>query len=254
MSTQSDRYHVQLERIELTAPPPWIKADIRDEVFHDAGWHRQEVSILETDLAVRVAQAFEQHTWVSKVTRVEKRSQASLHVELEYRRPVAMVEVDYDGKGGLLPVDASGVLLPPQDFTAEAAITYPRITVDYTGPSGSIGTSWGDQRVVEAAKIAGLLIDHWQQTGLYRIVALDKGQSSSLNPTVYELRTRENRRVKWGNAPSSKNADETPAEQKVVKLLRYIQQNGKLDGHGEDQPLDLNGELSLSTRPSDSLR
>ena len=90
IAPQSQNYEVSLERIQLNSPPAWIKADIPSEVFHDAGWHEQPLSILEEDVAVRVAQAFEQHTWISKVTRVEKRSPATLEIDLEYRRPVAM--------------------------------------------------------------------------------------------------------------------------------------------------------------------
>ena len=250
IAPQSQNYEVSLERIQLNAPPTWIKADIPGEVFHDAGWHEQPLSILEEDVAVRVAQAFEQHTWISKVTRVEKRSPATLEIDLEYRRPVAMVEVDYDGQGGLLPVDTVGVLLPPHDFTAEEAITYPRITVDYSGPRGSIGTPWGDDRVIGGAKIASLLVDHWDALGVYRIVAVSSSQPTTIRPITYQLQTRNGKAIEWGHAPANESAGETPGKEKVVKLLRYVQQHGKLSDDADSPPLDLRGNHEISSRPS----
>ena len=246
VSSRPETYQVALEKIHLNEAPPWIRTDIRNEVFHDAGWHEQPLSILDPDLTVRVAQAFEQHTWVEGVTRVEKRSPAALDIELKYRRPVAMVEVDYQGSGGLLPVDTGGVLLPPDDFTPEQAVTFPRITVDYPGPSGSIGTSWGDDRVVGAAAIASALIDYWSDLGFYRIVAIVDSGSSNSAAATYELQTRNGQRLTWGRAPGREMAGETPSDQKIVKLLRYLQQHGLPDEDSDFSELNLVGEVSLS--------
>ncbi len=140
-----EQYLVRVENLEVSPQPAWITSDVREEVYFDAGWEKQPPSILETDLAVRVAQAFEQNTWVAKVGQVTKHHPSRVVVQLEYRRPVAMVEVDYQGEAGLLPVDGEGILLPPDNFTADEAVAFPRITVDYTGPQGSIGTPWGDE-------------------------------------------------------------------------------------------------------------
>jgi len=248
VSSHPQRYRVELENVLVTDPPAWVKADVRSEVFHDAGWHEQPLSILENDLTVRVAQAFEQHTWVAKVSRVRKQSPATVKVELQYRRPVAMVEVDYQGRGGLLPVDAEGVLLPPEDFTPEEAVDFPRITVDYSGPSGSIGTSWGDDRVAGAAKIAAVLIEPWQDWGLYRIVAQRTGEPSSRSPPSYELHTRDRTRVLWGSAPGDEAMGEATAEQKVVRLARYVEEHGPLDGKDSPAEIDVRSAQELSVR------
>ena len=249
ISSQSDKYIVSSDRMQTTQRPAWVKSDVAAEVFQDAGWDSQPLSILEEDLTVRVAQAFEQHTWVAKVTRVTKQSPATVVVDLEYRRPAAMFEVDYQGEGGLLPVDAHGILLPPEDFSVEEAMAFPRITVDYSGPSGSVGTPWGDDRVQGAASIAASFTDHWKALGLYRVVAMPSDKPASVSPTLYELHTRENARVIWGRAPGAEVAGEATAQQKIARLMRYVQQHGPLDDTEAVVEVDLRDAEKISARP-----
>lgn len=244
----SKQYEVGLEGFEVTPQPDWIQADVRAEVFQDAGWAQQPPSILQPELAVRVAQAFEQHTWVSKVTRVTKHHPGRVVVQLQYRRPAAMVEVDYQGTRGLLPVDEEGILLPPENFQPEEAVNYPRITVDYFGPSGSIGTPWGDERVEDGARIAGLLRDDWSALGLYRIVAVGPTDSLTQGPPTFELHSRDGSRVIWGHAPQSETADEATANQKVARLWQYVQDSGKLSGREPPVAVDLREKQDLSSR------
>lgn len=252
LSQQSSKYLVTLASLEVTPQPDWIPTDIRGEVFQDAGWEQKSPSILEPDLTVRVAQAFEQHTWVAKVTRVTKHHPARVVVDLQYRRPVAMVEVDYQGQSGLLPVDTLGVLLPPEDFKPEDAAKFPRITVDYNGPEGSVGTPWGDSRVVGGAAIASLLVGEWQALGLYRIVALT-GRGSSDKPQ-YELHTRSGSRVLWGHAPETELAGEPKALAKCKQLAAYVEQHGSLAALEKPVVIDVRDQHEVSHRQGDSAR
>jgi hypothetical protein len=253
-SQHSEKFLVARDGLQVTPQPTWIPADVCSEVYQDAGWEQKRPSILEPDLTVRVAQAFEQHTWVAKVTRVTKHHPARVVVELQYRRPVAMVEVDYQGKSGLLPVDNLGVLLPPEDFKAEAALKFPRITVDYNGPEGSVGTPWGDARVAGGAAIAGLLIDEWENLGLYRVVALARAGGTSSDAPQYELHTRSGSRVLWGHAPEAETSGEASALQKCRQLAAYVQQNGSLAAIEKPVVIDVRQEQELSVRPEDSTR
>ena len=45
------------ENVQIPAAPPWIRSDIKAEVFRDASL--AEASALETDLTPRIAHAFE---------------------------------------------------------------------------------------------------------------------------------------------------------------------------------------------------
>jgi len=78
--------------------PEWIHCDLRAEIFRSAALDGP-LSIMDEDLAERIAVACALHPWVARVRSVRKYHPARVVVELDYRRPVLMVEVT----GGLLP-------------------------------------------------------------------------------------------------------------------------------------------------------
>ncbi len=241
--TASEEYFVLPEQIEVTAAPKWVHTDVKAEVLRDGGLTR--LSLLDKQLTIKVAQAFSGHHWVEKVIRVSKHQPPRLVVELVYRRPVGMVEVVLQSQPGLLPVDASGVLLPPSDFSADQAHEYLRIAVPNTTPAGAVGTAWGDPRVVGAARIASLLQDSWKTLGLHHILA--NRPDSPVKPLplldgpTYELFTRGGTRILWGPAPAAGNAVEmTNALKKVSRLLAHAKtNNGSLDTGRPSAVIDL---------------
>ena len=215
---QQGDYLVEIEDVVIPPQPEWIHADVQAEVFRDAGWHDHPPSILDEELTVKVAQAFELHTWVAEVTRVRKRHPPQVDVELTYRQPTAMVEVDYQGQAGLLPVDAEGVLLPPDNFTALEARAFPRIVADHSGPRGPVGTPWGDRRVWAAAKVINVVKPKWQAWDLYRVVALDDPSGLANQEPTCEILTRGGTRIVWGHAPGHESGREPTADAKFAKL------------------------------------
>jgi hypothetical protein len=241
--TQSEEYFVLPENIEVTPPPKWVKTDVKAEVVRDGGLTR--LPLLDRQLTIKVAQAFEAHPWVERVSRVRKLSHpARLTVELNYRQPVAMVEVMLQGRPGLLPVDKSGVLLPPHDFTEDQIQDYLRISAPETTPAGKVGNPWGDPRVQGGARIAALLQNSWKTLGLHRIVASRPDSvpkpPQPLDAPTYELFTRGGQRIIWGTAPNADNAaDATTALKKVSRLLVLAKTNGGLDAGQPPQEIDL---------------
>jgi hypothetical protein len=148
----SSEYCVGLEQIEITPLPGWIHSDIRADVFRGPRFDGP-LSVMDNDLVDRVRDAFSQHPWVAKVSRVEKKYPASVKVELVYRLPVCVVKVP----GGVLAVDAEGVVLPSEDFTPGEAARYPQVIDVDRKPVGPAGRHWGDARVVGGAEIAAAL-------------------------------------------------------------------------------------------------
>jgi hypothetical protein len=68
---------------------------VRAEVIRDGSL--TGLSLLDPQLTVKVFQAFAAHSWVENVSRVSKHppgGRAGVVVEMTYRKPVAMVEVD----------------------------------------------------------------------------------------------------------------------------------------------------------------
>jgi len=243
--SRSPEYQVRAENIEITPLPPWIHSDVKAEALRDGSL--TDLSLLDRQLAVKIARAFSMHTWVQDVRRVSKQtatnSPTRVVVELVYRKPVAMVEVVIQGRGGLLPIDANGYLLPTSDFSAEQATRgYLRISIPNAMPAGQVGTAWGDPRVHGAARIAALLDGHWKKLGLYRIGIIPPKDSSSSPETKYMLLTREGTQIVWGKAPDAKNpADVKIAQQKVAHLLAYVQSHGPLDSADQSEEINLTG-------------
>ena len=109
---------LRVDQISVTQQPTWIKADVRGEAFRDGSLG--ELSSLDHELAYKVFRAFEFHSWVAKVNRVNKGPKGRVDVDLRYRRPVAWVEIPSSmsprDESGILPIDAEAVLLPVTDF------------------------------------------------------------------------------------------------------------------------------------------
>ncbi len=253
--TSQREYQLRPEYIEITPPPPWIQANVHAEVVRDGGL--VGLSILEHQLTVKVAQAFAMHSWVEQVTHVSKQNHpARVTVELKYRRPVAMVEVVVDQQPGLLPVDAHGILLPPQDFSMEQTRDYLRIAVPHAVPSSPVGSPWGQTEVHEAARIAAMFREHWRACGLYRIQLVPAGSADStqIHP-VFELHSRSGAAVIWGWAPDSDDEDEMRnALAKVAKILEYVQAHGSLEDASPGTHLDLREHVPPGARTAERSR
>jgi hypothetical protein len=228
----SAEYQIDPQKIEVTAPPPWIRTNVKAEAVHDASL-AGPLSLLDSHLTVRMASAFAAHPWVARVERVSKRYPSSVEVVLSYRKPVAMVDV----QGGALPVDVDAVILPSGDFEPKSAERYPRIDEIHTAPSGQVGKCWSDPAVVGGVRVAAVLGADWQQLGLARIVPGVRKPARSGFEYEYMLYTRGGTRIDWGRAPSPDGADGSPPSAKLARLRDYVARHGSLDGKDGPQRL-----------------
>lgn len=214
---------LEVEQLSVTPQPEWIHVDVRGEAFRDGSLG--ELSTLDHELTYKVYRAFELHSWVAKVNRVNKSPTGRVDVDLMYRRPVAWVEIpgamSPQNEDGILPIDAEAVLLPPQGFEKDA-MPMLRITIDQLVPWGPVGTPWPDPRVAGAAQLAALVEGNWQEMELYRIaIATPTAGVRSTGQVVYELITRSGHRFIWGSAPGAEVVGEASTTQKI-QLLRQL--------------------------------
>jgi len=218
-------YQLRTADIRINDAPQWIPKDLVSQVITQSRLGTRR-SVLEEGLTKEIAAAFEKHPWVEKVVKVSKAVPARIDVELVYRRPVAMVEIPT----GLLPIDGSGVLLPPTEFTSEDARRYPLITQPKMSPQGAVGTSWGDPQVVAAAKLASALLPHWKEFGLVSIVIPTRiDLRAPLVELVFELHTKGGSHIIWGRAPGVVYPLELSAEQKIGRLEECLTRFGGFD-------------------------
>lgn len=237
---KSDRYLLREEGLEITPLPDWIHTDVRGEVFRSLTFEGP-LSIMDDGLVRRVADAFALHPWVARVLRATKHHPARVKVELEYRRPVGMVEV----AGGLLPVDAEGAWLRSEDFSPVEAAAYPRISSVDSMPVGSVGMRWGDARVVGGAEIAAALADAWSELQLARIVPSPRPQSGEHHS--FDIYTRGGTRILWGLPPAAGLAGAVPAAEKVARLRQFVAAHGTLDGQHQ---IDVRSPRGLELLPA----
>ena len=226
--------------IEIPPYPSWVRTDIRAEAVREGNLLGLPMS--QDDLTLRVAQAFRLHSWVVNVQRVRKQFGNRVLVDLEYRVPVAMVEVpDANQATGLFPVDATGVFLSPNDFMPNSnpvvkIADFPRIRAHGTFPQGMPGTSWGDVRVQRGARLSASLLPVWNRMELALIIA-HRGPTTEhgTEKPEFELRTRKNTVIFWGRAPDDEETAEPHAEKKIAWLADLLQQKGSLDIAAADQ-------------------
>lgn len=244
----SPEYRLDPQLVEITPPPEWIRADIRADVFRDPSLDGP-LSILDADLAERIARAFARHPWVAKVVRVRPLHPASARVELEYRRPACMVETP----GGLLPVDVEGYVLPEGDFTPGEKARFPRLIGVDRIPAVPPGGRWPDARIVGGAEIAAAIGPAWTPMRLQRIVPLESDPAAAAAGRIvagrpvepfFALQTLGGRRILWGYAPGAGAAGELPPEEKVARLKRFLTDHDSLNNRGEQQP-----DLDVRTMP-----
>jgi hypothetical protein len=224
-------YRIKAENIQLTPPPAWIRTDVRSEIVHDGAL--DNLTIFDKDATIRVFQAFELHPWVAKVLRVSKHPPARLVVDVEYRQPIAWVEVPGakpGEEGGVIPIDQSAYVLPSRDFTKDDLVDYLRISIQDVRPYGLAGTAWGDSRVVEAAKIAAHLQGCWQSLHLYRIqLVTDFAVAKSQAQPIYEIETTSHHKIIWGSPPGMETSGEPNASLKLSRLKQLADSHGSLD-------------------------
>jgi hypothetical protein len=174
----------------------------------------------DPELVRRLARAFDMHPWVREVLGVEVRHPAAAVIRVRCREPVAMVAVP----GGLLAVDADGVVLPSEDFSAESAATYPKVSGIASGPRGAVGFPWGDPLVEQAAALAAALGPDWSRLGLVECRPVPGRQ-----PTAWELVSDAGRTILFGSAPGQEQAGEPTAAAKIGRLRRAAPDGGRLD-------------------------
>ena len=200
------------DAIELRGQAPWVKADIRAEALHNASLDHG-LPLHDPELANRLARAFDMHPWVRQVVKVELRHPAAALVEVRCREPAAMVGV----AGGLLAVDAEGVVLPSADFTAESAAAYPRLAGIESSPQGPEGARWGDPAVEEGAALVHSIAPEWKKLGMSECRAVTVSTAEG-QARVWELVSGDGRIIVFGAAPGREPEREPSAAAKIARL------------------------------------
>jgi len=272
MIKSQSRYVLSADSLEISEQPTWIHADIKKEVIRDGSL--AGMSILDPELTKKIVRAFELHTWVASVDWVGKRpgkDAPRVIVRLRYREPAVMVKTSQNG-GGFWPIDTDGILLPPFEFSSIQTKNYLRVLADDPLPTRPvIGTPFGDDGVLGAAKIAQSFRRSWRHLGLEWIkvqsshardsrliiettyVLLPSRKTATEEPTAtgnqltsFASHPRNNVEIHWGRAPGKEQQGEAKAIEKVARLQRFVNENGPIDRQTQSLIIDLRPASGLS--------
>jgi hypothetical protein len=224
---------VAFGEIVHTSLPAHVPSSFLNEVQASAAIGAAiELSDEESLRKIRIA--FEMHPWVRRVESFDVSTPGRLRVQLQFRTPVAMVQIDR----AMMYIDAEGVRLPTP-VPAETLLGLLRIDGTISSPQGEPGQRWGAKAVESAAQVAGLVAG--DQASL-QLVAVEV-DLKSLEP-VLRLRTAGGTRVIWQTLPDADNS--VTAEEKLARLRGYRERNGSLDA-------PVGGPYLLDVRPPNEI-
>jgi hypothetical protein len=248
--TDAPEYQVRLNEMLVSPPPAWVPTSLLTQIRESADLP-ESVSLLQPQLCRTLALAWEKSPWIQQVRSVQITRDRKIQIDVAYRVPVAFVQVP----GGLYPVDESGILLPPSDFTSADTTRLPLVRGVQTVPAGAAGEPWGDPQVIAAASLAAVLMPeqnletywrHYQFVAIHVVTTPAEADHPEL--LQLELETARGSRVVWGQPPGSGPLEPSPAV-KLARLQDYVNRFGGLDGPQGPQRIDIRLFDGISLRP-----
>jgi len=241
---QSSEFQLQRRDIQISQPPRWIPGDLVREIVSNCDLPPR-ISLMDPNIMRELHDACSLNPWVARVHSVRKTFPARVNIELDYRRPLALVCIE----SGEYPVDESGIVLPqPRQLLTDFA-SYPRIEGIRTAP-GMVGHSWGDHLVTQASALAAILEPYWKELQLSAIVVPSTNhRPDAFDEGVFELRAVDGSRILWGHSPDSDHPGSLPTQTRLQRLRDYHRQLGPFgDNHGSHL-IDLRPLGEISRRP-----
>ncbi len=237
-----DQYQLTADNLQISPQPSWTSPDLRTMIVGDqrASDYRP-VSIMDTALVPTVANTLQSVGWIEKIDGIQK-SKSGLDVELTFRYPVGMVEINektvapaaFKGKKAVnLHIDRQGVVMagPHSERSGDhllISIGNP-MYMDQLLP----WSQWQDVRVQGAAKIGEALRDRWKRLGFYRLTTFRSRSNADDQRIPFQLWTEPGRKYRvhliWGNPPGEEMANEASAQEKLLAIDQYVQANGTFD-------------------------
>ncbi len=208
------RFQVTAQSVRITSQPPWVRGDIRGAALERARMQGPLSMIEPEQLSPRVAEAFRLQPWVKRVNRVELRAPNRVLVDLDWRRPVAVVQVSIEVGARLLPLDEEAIRLPEQDL-ADAELRYlPRITPVHSAPT--VGEAWLDKQVTGALLLIGSLGADWGRLSLAEVTPSERPEIRGERQFYrFELLSEGGTRIVWVAAPNVAVPDEPSFDVKL---------------------------------------
>lgn len=243
-------YQIQRSKIRLAqALPPHVPSDLLERVLRTSDLP-ETMSLVDPNVATRVAESLARSPWVETVERVVVSRTDGVVAEIQTREPMAIVNL----RTGDVLVDRAGVVLPLADLPASQTGLLPRIRLHGANLPPAAGRAWDDSLVVGAAKLAAELKPKWTAWRLAAVLVPARTKASvRASDAVYELEAAGGSRIVWGAAPGIQRAGELTVEQKLARLDHYSRAHG-FATNGGPYEIDIRpwNEIARKRMPSSS--
>ncbi|TWT75475.1 hypothetical protein Pla123a_29840 [Posidoniimonas polymericola] len=243
----SPHYQISVESVQISPPPPWVRVDIRSTAIDRAAM-QGPLSVIDPEQSIaRIAQAFRGEPWVRKVNRVELQAPNGARVDLQWRQPLAVVELATDAGLVLTPLDAESVRLPSAGLHDGELRRLPRITHIQDAPPE--GEAWANPQVNGAVALISSLGPAWTRLSLADVVPSRMPEIRGDQQFYqYELLTIGGTRIYWGAAPGVP-ADEPAFNAKLTTLQQFVQREQvRLDSDYSPKTIDLRHGFDTTKR------
>jgi hypothetical protein len=239
-------YRLETTKIRVVpAPERPVPADLLEQIRSQNKLPR-ELSLLDPKLCQTLADAFAAHPWVARVISVKQSFPADLVVELEFRQPVAMVQVN----GGRIPIDGSGTILPSEDFAVSDVARFPTIRLVGDGNLARRGGRVTEPGLIGAARVAELLADKWTPFQLDAIeLPRTRDPAVDLDDILLQLHAKSGSVIIWGRAPGTDHPGELTAAQKLARLEKYVAEFGGFERPNGPYEIDIRHWQEITRRP-----
>ena len=244
-------YRLKQSSLQFVPPPTGeVPEDLPQRVWEELSGG-DALSVLDPATTARLAEILNRSPWIAKVQRIEAGYPSRIVARVQYRQPVAMVEVEQ----GLYPVDGEGMILPPPDFSLADAERFPKILGVTTRPRGAAGRLWPDLRVQAGARLAAVLAPYWRTLQLQAIRVLDPPTGIAATPDDFqlELLSPGGSRIAWGRPPGTQYPGELEPVQKLGRLQKYLSEFGTFDGPHSPYEIDIRHWQEITRRPVNSV-
>lgn len=237
-------YRIETKNIRVI---PAIERPIPEDFVEQVRQRNQlprELSLLDPQICKTVGEAFSNHPWVAQVVSVKQSFPSDIVVELKFRRPVAMVQV----KGGRIPIDGSGFILPGDDFTVADVSQFPTIRMVGAGNLTREGGRINQSGLIGAGRVAELLAPSWSQLQL-EAIELPRA-AAGVDPADMQLQlySKSGSTIIWGRAPGTDHPGELTPSQKVARLEKYVGEFGGFDRPNGPYEIDIRHWQEITRR------
>ncbi len=226
-------FHVDPLAVELVEVPTWVPNELESELQHDHGLPPKPLSIFTPEVERALAERYAANPWVAGVEAVRRVYPGQIEIELELRRPAALIVL---GDGQAVPIDKMGVRLPdlPLEDPRLRSLWLPQIQ-GVLVPPPAVGRPWKDRAVREGVALVEAVRPHYLKflSRTVRFTAIDVSNvGGRVKPFDSELAflTSDRVLVEWGRSPASPQPDPLTFEEKLRRLRNVLVEFPGLNG------------------------